>query len=66
MRAYRCPSAALGNPESDQLIRGRMYSRVQLRLLMKLGEAAELAPGCPLACTDVLPRRCRLTACPRL
>lgn len=33
-----------GNPESDQLIRGRMYSRVQLQLLMKLGEAAELAP----------------------
>lgn len=33
-----------GNPESDQQIRGRMYSRVQLQLLMKLGEAAELAP----------------------
>ena len=44
MRAYRCPSAIWGNPESDQLIRGRMYSRVQPRLLMKLGEAAELAP----------------------
>lgn len=33
-----------GNPESDQLIRGRMYSRIQLQLLMKLGEAVELAP----------------------
>ncbi|KOR76885.1 DEAD/DEAH box helicase [Paenibacillus solani] len=33
-----------GNPVSDQMIRGRMYSGVQLQLLMNLGEAAALAP----------------------
>ena len=33
-----------GSPESDQLLRGRMYSGIQLQLLMRLGEAAALAP----------------------
>lgn len=33
-----------GNPASDQMIRGRMYSGIQLQLLMRLGEAATLAP----------------------
>lgn len=33
-----------GNPDSDQMIRGRLYSGIQLQLLMRLGEAATLAP----------------------
>lgn len=33
-----------GNPATDQMVRGRMYSGIQLQLLMKLGEAATLAP----------------------
>lgn len=32
------------HPDSDQMIRGRMYSSIQLQLLMRLGEAATLAP----------------------